>query len=112
MRISKAITTVEDNWNINLLSDLPSEIRPSHLSRHLAEAIAKFSHTVPYNQALPLFHSAIKTQLNTPWSGKRNTSYLLKQDVDRAYQETNLVQSDSMTDITMSSSATVSGISI
>jgi hypothetical protein len=82
MRTSKAITTVHENQNIDLISDLPSDIHLLHLSKHLAEAIAKFSNTVTYDQAIPLFYSAIQIHLNTAWPGKCNTPYLCKQDMD------------------------------
>ena len=64
-RSTKAIQTVLENWHLNLVTDLPLEIKPPHLSQHLTGAIARISHLVSYDQALPLFHSAIQYRLNS-----------------------------------------------
>ena len=99
MRMSQAIGTVLENWNIHLETDLPKDIQPPHLSKHLAEAIARLSHLVTYDQAIPMFHTAIQTRLKSLSSGKRLTPYLCKQDVDRCRHEIAPVQPEPMEEI-------------
>jgi hypothetical protein len=98
-RSNKAIQTILENWNLNLVTDLPAPIRPPYLSQYLTENIARLSYLTSYDQALPLFHSAIQSRLNSTWPGKRNTPYLTKQDVDHARCNLPTVDSEPMQDI-------------
>jgi tetratricopeptide (TPR) repeat protein len=91
-QVSNAINTILTNWNINLLTDLPQDIRPPHISKHLAASVARLTKITTYHKALDLFHSAIKLRQDT--IGKRRLTYLYKQDVDRCYEI--LSQSDNI----------------
>jgi len=102
-RATKAMNTILTNWHLDLATDLPYEIQPPVLSKHLTEAIAKLSYLVPYDRALPEFHSVIQSRLNNTLPGQHKATYLTKQDVDNARHNLSPVQPESMQDIIGSS---------
>ena len=85
-RVNTGIATILGQWKINIITDLPEDLRPPKFSQHLTTSLVRLSKITTYDRALTMLRDVAKTRQQTHHVGQRKHKYICKPDVDRCFE--------------------------